>query len=58
VRGQQRRLRHGAGGDPGGAQPSYDRDIDCPAGPALPVGNSIGGAGPHGFLERFLGAGL
>jgi chitinase len=37
---------------------SYDRDIDCPPGPASPVCNSLGGAGPHGFLRRFQAAGL
>lgn len=37
---------------------SYDRDIDCPPGPASPVCNSLGGAGAHGFLQRFQGAGL
>jgi chitinase len=37
---------------------SYDRDIDCPPGPASPVCNSLGDAGAHGFLQRFHGAGL
>ena len=37
---------------------SYDRDIDYPPGPASPTCNSIGGVGPHGFLRRFLAAGL
>jgi hypothetical protein len=37
---------------------SYDRDIDCPPGSASPVCNSLGGVGPHGFLRRFLSAGL
>jgi hypothetical protein len=37
---------------------SYDRDVDCAAGPASAVCNSIGGAGPHGFLHRFQSAGL
>jgi hypothetical protein len=37
---------------------SYDRDVDCPPGSASPVCNSLGGAGPHGFLRRFQGAGL
>jgi chitinase len=37
---------------------SYDRDLDCPPGAASPVCNSLGGAGPHGFLQRFQGAGL
>ena len=37
---------------------SYDRDVDCPAGSASPTCNSIGGAGAHGFLKRFMAAGL
>jgi hypothetical protein len=37
---------------------SYDRDIDCPAGPASATCNSLGGAGAHGFLRRFISAGL
>ena len=37
---------------------SYDRDVDCPPGPASPVCNSLGGAGAHGFLRRFQSAGL
>ena len=37
---------------------SYDRDIDCPAGSASPTCNSLGNAGTHGFLKRFLAAGL
>jgi hypothetical protein len=37
---------------------SYDRDVDCPPGSASPVCNSLGGAGPHGFLHRFQDAGL
>jgi hypothetical protein len=37
---------------------SYDRDTDCPAGSASPTCNSIGGAGAHGYLMRFLAAGL
>jgi chitinase len=37
---------------------SYDRDVDCPPGSASPVCNSLGGAGPHGFLHRFQNAGL
>ncbi len=37
---------------------SYDRDIDCPPGSASPTCNSMGGAGAHGFLKRFLGDGL
>jgi hypothetical protein len=37
---------------------SYDRDTDCPPGSASPTCNSLGGAGAHGFLKRFLGDGL
>jgi len=37
---------------------SYDRDVDCPPGSASPTCNSLGGAGPHGFLHRFQSAGL
>jgi hypothetical protein len=37
---------------------SYDRDVDCPPGSASPTCNSLGGAGPHGFLRRFLADGL
>jgi chitinase len=37
---------------------SFDRDIDCPRGPASPTCNSLGGVGPHGFLRRFLANGL
>ena len=37
---------------------SYDRDTDCPAGYASPTCNSIGGVGVHGYLKRFLAAGL
>lgn len=37
---------------------SYDRDVDCPAGPASATCNSVGGAGPLGFLSAFTGAGL
>ncbi|MGH9888671.1 MAG: glycosyl hydrolase, partial [bacterium] len=37
---------------------SYDRDIDCPPGSASPICNSLGGVGAHGFLRRFLAAGL
>jgi hypothetical protein len=36
---------------------SYDRDVDCPIGPASPTCNSLGGVGAHGFLRRFLAAG-
>ena len=35
---------------------SYDRDVDCPKGPASPICNSYGGVGRHGFLERFRAA--
>jgi chitinase len=35
---------------------SYDRDVDCPPGPASPVCNSHGGVGAHGFLHQFQGA--
>jgi hypothetical protein len=37
---------------------SYDRDVDCPVGPASPTCNSLGGVGAHGFLQRFLANGL
>jgi hypothetical protein len=37
---------------------SYDRDVDCPAGSASPTCNSIGNAGTHGYLAKFLAAGL
>ena len=37
---------------------SYDRDVDCPPGAASPICNSMGGAGAHGFLQRFRGAGM
>ena len=37
---------------------SYDRDTDYPPGAASPTCNSIGNAGAHGYLKRFLGAGL
>ncbi|HSR96693.1 MAG TPA: hypothetical protein VLM79_06550 [Kofleriaceae bacterium] len=37
---------------------SYDRDTDCPQGSASPICNSLGGVGAHGFLRRFLAAGL
>jgi hypothetical protein len=37
---------------------SYDRDVDCPPGAASPICNSIGNAGTHGYLKRFLAAGL
>ncbi|MBL9016751.1 MAG: glycosyl hydrolase [Myxococcales bacterium] len=37
---------------------SYDRDTDCPKGPASPTCNSLGGIGPHGFLTRFIANGM
>jgi chitinase len=37
---------------------SYDRDVDCAPGYASPTCNSIGGVGAHGYLKRFLAAGL
>jgi hypothetical protein len=37
---------------------SYDRDTDCPAGAASPTCNSIGTAGAHGYMKRFLTDGL
>ena len=37
---------------------SYDRDVDCPTGSASPTCNSIGNAGQHGYLRRFLDRGL
>ena len=37
---------------------SYDRDVDCPPGSASPTCNSLGNAGTHGFLTRFMAAGL
>jgi hypothetical protein len=37
---------------------SYDRDVDCPPGSASATCNSLGNAGTHGFLKRFLGDGL
>ncbi|MFI5300852.1 MAG: glycosyl hydrolase, partial [Polyangiales bacterium] len=37
---------------------SYDRDTDCAPGYASPTCNSIGGAGAHGYLQRFLADGL
>ncbi len=33
---------------------SFDRDVDCPPGPASPVCNSYGQAAPLGFTKRFL----
>ena len=39
---------------------SYDRDVDCASGSASATCNSMGNgyAGAHGYLQRFLGAGL
>jgi chitinase len=37
---------------------SYDRDVDCPPGYAQPTCNSVGGAGAHGYLNRFAASGL
>ena len=37
---------------------SYDRDVDCAPGYASPTCNSVGGVGAHGYLKRFLAAGL
>jgi chitinase len=37
---------------------SYDRDTDCPPGSASPICNSVGSAGSHGYLKRFLADGL
>ena len=37
---------------------SYDRDVDCAAGYASATCNSIGGVGAHGYLKRFMAAGL
>jgi chitinase len=37
---------------------SYDRDVDCAPGYASPTCNSIGGVGAHGYLKRFMAAGL
>jgi chitinase len=37
---------------------SYDRDTDCPPGAASPTCNTLGGVGTHGFLKRFLAAGM
>jgi hypothetical protein len=37
---------------------SYDRDVDCPPGSASPTCNSLGGAGTHGFLTRFVADGM
>ena len=38
---------------------AYDRDVDCPAGPASATCSSMGNgyAGSYGFLRAFLGAG-
>jgi hypothetical protein len=45
-----------ANGLPGVHYWSYDRDVDCPPGPASPVCNSLGGAGVLGFFAAFLAA--
>jgi len=37
---------------------SYDRDIDCVQSYSSPTCNSIGGVGAHGYLKRFIAAGL
>jgi hypothetical protein len=39
---------------------SYDRDVDCVSSSASPTCNSMGAAyaGAHGYLKRFLAAGL
>jgi chitinase len=37
---------------------SYDRDVDCPPGSASPTCNTIGTVGTHGYLKRFMAAGL
>jgi chitinase len=37
---------------------SFDRDVDCPPGPASATCNTLGNAGTLGFLRRFLAAGL
>jgi hypothetical protein len=37
---------------------SYDRDVDCPMGSASPTCNSLGDAGTHGFLSRFIANGM
>jgi hypothetical protein len=39
---------------------SYDRDVDCAQGSSSPTCNSMGSgyAGAHGYLKKFLGAGL
>jgi hypothetical protein len=37
---------------------SYDRDTDCPMGSASPTCNSLGNAGTHGFLQRFIAKGM
>jgi hypothetical protein len=37
---------------------SYDRDADCVQSYASPTCNSIGGVGAHGYLKRFMAAGL
>jgi hypothetical protein len=37
---------------------SYDRDVDCAPGYSSPTCNSIGSVGAHGYLKRFIAAGL
>jgi hypothetical protein len=37
---------------------SYDRDVDCVQSYSSPTCNSVGGVGAHGYLKRFLAAGL
>ncbi|HEX4404642.1 MAG TPA: glycosyl hydrolase [Polyangia bacterium] len=37
---------------------SYDRDVDCVQSYSSPTCNSVGGVGAHGYLKRFLTAGL
>ena len=37
---------------------SYDRDVDCPPGPASPTCNSTGSVGTFGFFQAFTAAGL
>jgi chitinase len=37
---------------------SYDRDRDCPRGPASPTCNSRGAAGTHAYLKRWIADGI
>jgi hypothetical protein len=37
---------------------SYDRDVDCVQSYSSPTCNSVGGVGAHGYLKRFMAAGL